>query len=174
MRTRSLNWLIILLIGFYFSCSATRSETLTSKKVVSDGREMLIGAISPAQLYFDFPEWQENEKLYQPDSLILEALHKFKNYHVDVYFGTWCGDSRDGVPQFIKTMDKAGAAAKYTLYAVNRAKQIPEADISAKNILRVPTYIITIGGIEAGRIIEFPEISIEADLLTILKSANVK
>jgi len=169
MQTISLSSLFLVLAVLLNSCFGPFSAQLTTKKVMSEGREMLLGETSPAQLYFDYPEWKNTEELYQPDSLILGELRSYRNYHIDVYFGTWCGDSREGVPQFLKIMSAAGAGEKYSLYALNRAKQLPGKNIISKNIQRVPTYIITVDGIETGRIIEFPDVSIEADLLKILK-----
>ncbi|HEX6170951.1 MAG TPA: hypothetical protein VFZ33_14780, partial [Chitinophagaceae bacterium] len=48
-------------------------------------------------------------------------------------------------------------------------KKSPQHEEAGKNIVRVPTVIIEQKGVEIGRIIEFPIISLEKDLLAILR-----
>jgi hypothetical protein len=48
-------------------------------------------------------------------------------------------------------------------------KQSPEHEEAGRKILRVPTLIIESGGHEWGRIIELPVVSLERDLLRILR-----
>ena len=38
----------------------------------------------------------------------LRLKSKLKNTTVDIYLGTWCGDSKKWVPQFIKLWDELG------------------------------------------------------------------
>jgi hypothetical protein len=51
-------------------------------------------------------------------------------------------------------------------------KKSPQHEEAGRNILRVPTIIIEKNGEEVGRIIEFPVLSLEKDLLSILRMEN--
>lgn len=51
-------------------------------------------------------------------------------------------------------------------------KKSPQHEETGKNIVRVPTIIVQQKGIEVGRIIEFPKMSLEKDLLSILRKEN--
>ena len=57
---------------------------------------------------------------------------------------------------------------KITYIGVDDAKLSPVAEYSGLDIQRVPTFIIYINNVEAGRIIENPVTSLEQDILNIL------
>lgn len=91
--------------------------------------------------------------------------------------GTWCGDSKREVPRILKMLDCCGfkerdvnlimVSNKDSLY-----KKSPQHEEAGKNIVRVPTIIIEQKGLEVGRIVEFPKISLEKDMLAILRNEN--
>lgn len=103
----------------------------------------------------------------------LELLaHVSADADVVVVFGTWCGDSRRGVPPFVKIADRIGIPPdRLRFYGVDRSKKGPGTEADEMRIERVPTMIVRRGGIEIGRIVETPKVSWEGDLLTILAGA---
>jgi hypothetical protein len=62
---------------------------------------------------------------------------------------------------------------KLQIISVDREKKSPTHEEKNKNIEFVPTFIITNNGIEVGRIVEFPIITLESDLLDILSEIDL-
>jgi len=112
---------------------------------------------------------------YQPDSSIARSLQPLlKNKVIEIFLGTWCGDSRREVPRMLKMLESCGYdIQKVKLIFVSNAadayKQSPQHEESGKNIKRVPTMILYENQAEIGRIIEYPVETLEKDLLRILK-----
>ena len=89
---------------------------------------------------------------------------------VDIYMGTWCGDSKKWVPRFVRLWDDLGLDRSQlrfiALYDSNeKYKQGPNGEEKGKNIHRVPTFIFKEKGEEFARIVESPR----NDLITDLK-----
>jgi thiol-disulfide isomerase/thioredoxin len=123
-----------------------------------------------------FADWfQYNYQNYQPDSLLLPELKQLlKGKELQIFLGTWCGDSKREVPRMLKILAAAGFdSTKLQLVFVNNTadqyKKSPTHEEQGKNIVRVPTLIVYKGKTEIGRFIEYPKESIEKDLLKILK-----
>jgi tetratricopeptide (TPR) repeat protein len=111
---------------------------------------------------------------YQPDNAILEKLKKLplKEYTFEIFFGSWCGDSRRDVPRFIKITDMLGVpAAHVKLIAVgldDQYKQAPGGETNNRGIYRVATFVVSKQGKEINRITEHAVHTLEHDLLDIL------
>jgi len=164
-------FLFLITILFFISCSAPKN--LTTKKINKDGKEILYGLIDKTQLFFDFPEWKEIYDSYLPEPFVVDSLQKLnKNVKIEIFFGTWCGDSRREVPHFLKIMEKSGFDIHQNLvmWALDRFKRIDSGLAAQKNIKRVATFIILRDGNEIGRIVESPKLTLENDLLAILRS----
>lgn len=124
-----------------------------------------------------FPEFKEsydaNYKSYTADSTQFEQLAKLlKNKKVTIVLGTWCGDSKYQVPNFLKIMDKLKISEdKISFIAVDGSKHAENGLIDNLKIERVPTFIFTDKkGAEIGRITEHPKESLEKDMVNILSA----
>ena len=83
--------------------------------------------------------------------------------------GTWCSDSRREVPRFMKIIESLDYKIdRIRFIGVNSYKEAPVHNFDSLNIERVPTFIFYNNKIELGRIIEYPESSLERDMLGIL------
>ena len=83
--------------------------------------------------------------------------------------GTWCSDSRREVPRIIKILDQLDFDENnLQLINLDRKKQSPNSEEKDKTIKFVPTFILSKNEIEIGRIIEFPIVTLESDILNIL------
>lgn len=144
---------------------------LSSQKVMIKGQEMLYGETSREQIFFDYPEWEKGYQSFHPDEAITAGLSgKGDGVRVEIFYGTWCGDSRREVPHFFKIADAANLQFdNVTLWAVDRSKKVDGDRADRMNIRRVATFIFFRGNEEIGRIIERPKASLEADMLQILK-----
>lgn len=120
-----------------------------------------------------FKKWFDES--YQKFSLKGESTKwkkSLKNTEVDIYLGTWCGDSKNWVPQFVKMWTDLGLKEeqlKFTaLYdGIEKYKQGPNAEEKGLRIHRVPTFIFKEKGEEYARIVEYPRNDLEQDLAQI-------
>lgn len=94
---------------------------------------------------------------------------------IQIFFGTWCGDSRKEVPKFLKILEDA-KFKNYTIIGVNNAfqnyKQSPFGEEQGLNIHRVPTFVFYKAHKELGRIVESPIKSLEEDMIDVLVGAD--
>ena len=139
----------------------------------NSNKSLLVG-ISNKKVYQDssFASWFNVE--YTNYTVDIKTLENYKNHFEDkiikTVLGTWCSDSRREVPRFIKILDFIGFPEdKYLFLNVDRNKKGLTDEVDNLNIEFVPTFIIYENGKEIGRIIESPEISLEADLVKIIK-----
>jgi tetratricopeptide (TPR) repeat protein len=122
-----------------------------------------------------FNEWYDkNYQDYKPDPAILKKIAQNKDdFEIAIFLGTWCGDSKRGVPPFLKVMDEVKFNSnKLRIVSVDNTtenyKQSPRHEEKGLNIFRVPTYLFYKNGIEVGRIIERPITNIETDIAQIM------
>jgi thiol-disulfide isomerase/thioredoxin len=136
----------------------------------SQTETILTGSLNPS--VFDeiwAEEWSANKKAYNPDAQIIDQLRNInKTVVVNVVLGTWCADSKQLVPEFLKVAALSGI--NFELIAVNREKDCPLQDCSTWDIKYVPTFIVLVDGVEAGRIVETVNKSVEADMLRIISN----
>jgi thiol-disulfide isomerase/thioredoxin len=110
-----------------------------------------------------------------------EIAEEFRNQDlsITVYMGTWCEDSQREFPALIKFLDKSGFDKnKLTIIGVDENKEVP--NVSEKrskelNIINVPTIIVyDAKGKEMNRFVEFPQQTLEEDLLKIVSGKDYK
>lgn len=102
-------------------------------------------------------------------------IEELKDLEVDIYLGTWCGDSKNWVPKFVKAWDQMGLDRKdlnfTALYGYvdgqSLYKQGPNGEEKGKNIHRVPTFIFKKNGQEIARIVETPVNDLTTDIAQI-------
>ena len=119
------------------------------------------------------PEWEENYMNFQYDDGMLETIKEKigAGLKIDVYLGTWCGDSRNNIPKFIKIIDglEVGDNLQVNYFNVERK---PKPDViyyvEELKVERVPTFIFYREGKEIGRIVENPTNSLVEDFLEII------
>lgn len=113
----------------------------------------------------------EEYKKYKPDLEILEMIkNKIFDCTLTIVLGTWCHDSHQQVPGFIKILDVVDYNTNYLkIICVDKNKQAGNSDISALNIIKVPTFIFYRKNKELGRIIETPANTLEIDIYNIIK-----
>lgn len=109
---------------------------------------------------------------YSADTAIIEKLRNlsFSEFKCVLVLATWCGDSKEQVPRFLKIMKLTGLSfGLFSMICVDREKVAPGMDVKSEfQIERVPTWIFYKNDTEIGRIIETPQESIEKDMYRIL------
>jgi thiol-disulfide isomerase/thioredoxin len=108
---------------------------------------------------------------YTPDQAAVGYLRGIRPHiKVIAFGGTWCDDTHRELPHFYKIMDAAGIhEVNITVYSVDREKRSAAVDTKKYSLRRVPTFIVYYDGIEKGRVDETPAITLENDLVKILK-----
>ncbi len=148
-------------------------------QTVAEKPKILYGVCTKDSLLADpFGKWYNSGyESYLPNTETISLLKKqtTDNVSIEIFFGTWCGDSKREVPRFLKLLNTLSFPdKKVKLVALgggdSLTKQSPDHEESGKGIFRVPTFIIYRNGIEVNRINEFPVFSLEKDLLSILSN----
>jgi thiol-disulfide isomerase/thioredoxin len=162
---------IVLIAGIAAGCSSSKNMTVNQKIYTEESDTILIGRVTRNILSADslFSDWYlPAYKKYQPDQKIIKSLD-LNGLNIEIFFGTWCGDSQEQVPRFMKILDEINFPEKrLTLFAVNHEKKTLHGEDKNKNIQRVPTFIVYKGHTELGRIIEHPDSTLEYDLYKIV------
>ena len=160
---------------------AAREVSAAPDRIGREQGDYLIGSLSRAQ-WEAFDETLRRETTaYEPNPDLAAALAGYGGEaRVLCVLGTWCSDSRREVPRFWKVLEAAGLYdLPVELIAVGPASDPAASAWEAAHgvgvgvrerygVQLVPTFIVYEGDAELGRIVETPEISIEADLAGIL------
>jgi thiol-disulfide isomerase/thioredoxin len=120
----------------------------------------------------EFAEWYAREySAYIPDFGIVGQLKTaLSDIQIIIVLATWCGDSKEQVPRFLKVLDQSGfETERCTIIGVDSQKLARDLDVSVYDIDRVPTFIFYRNEVEIGRIIETPKNTLENDMLKICK-----
>jgi len=131
----------------------------------------LQGPCSREEILRNSPEWVPGLAAYNPKPEIIERLKAVsREVLVEIYFGTWCSDSKARVCEYFKVLDMADAPMIQTAcYAVPEDKTKRNPFFRGNDIQKIPTFIVYVDGQEKGRIIEILKKSVEEDLLEIIE-----
>ena len=133
-----------------------------------DGDRHLLGKMKVQDIQTEeFKDWViEKDEALKLDSEISKNL---KDYQVKVFLGTWCGDSRQWVPQFVQLWENSGLAADQLDFIAlhndgDQYKRSPQEFEKGLNIHRVPTFLFYKNGEEVARIVESPKTDLITDV----------
>src|SRR6056297_1283244 len=159
-------------------CSSTLliSQTYNQEIILKNNQKILVGKIDERGLsHSTYKTWyQKNYDDYALDeNTISEFSEKLSTYHIKLFMGTWCGDSKREVPRFLKILYNGKFPMdRLQMVAVdvrkNHYKKSPTGEEWGLQILRVPTIIFYKNGREVNRIIETPNKTLEKDILDII------
>lgn len=130
----------------------------------------MLGILTREQIIQGCPGWDAVAAAYVPAPDPVAKLKEFaRPVQVEVFLGSWCSDSKLQVPAFFKVLDAVGSPLiSVTYIGVPHDKDARPDYYGGKDIQRIPTFIVSVDGLEKGRIIESPVKSIEQDLVDIL------
>ena len=145
--------------GFIATCSEEKQEVI------------LTGVIEPQMLTTTLPGYADGFASYQVDAQAVDVLKAIDvPTQIVVIIGTWCPDCHRETPHFMRIIEAAANPNIQVEYiGVDRSKQDPEGLAAKYAFSRIPTFIVKQQGNELGRIVERPKVSLEADLVEILK-----
>ena len=185
---KRINWIKVLFAGIFlilmiFNGCVSKKPVRDILPVVeqnsmppvnfSEQTTWLLGYINPRLLTLEpHSEWYMKEyESYQPDKDVINELLKISKdgLTIKIVMGTWCPDSRREVPRFMGILDSwQFSPENVTFIGVDNVKVSPVGEYFKLDIQRVPTFILYIKNVEAGRIIENPITSLEQDMVNIL------
>ena len=143
-----------------------------------DGGEMLLGKITCKGLQeAPFNEWYvENFNAHELDSVRIDSIKPLlKNISIKIFMGTWCEDSQKQVPALEKILYECDyPLEELDMVAVTHDKITPMGLEDGYEIEYVPTIIFYKDGAEINRIVEYPQETLEQDILTILSGKPYK
>lgn len=164
----------VLLVAVLPGLAAALSSS-PSAAVASQEHQLLGACPRDSLLQEPYSDWfTKNYDDYTPNEQVLSQLRQVdRNATLTIFFGSWCGDSKREVPRLFKVLDALSFPMdRVELIAVSREdsvkKQSPEGQERGQDIYRVPTMILKRDGREINRIVEYPVLSLERDLLSIL------
>ncbi len=143
----------------------------------------LLGQFDRQALFQEpFSTWyRQGYEQYQVRKSYFKNLQTpLKDITVKVFLGTWCGDSKREVPQFLKILDSQNVKpSQIELIGTGESngelyKQSPQHQEQGLGIFRVPTFVFFKDGKEIARIIESPVVSLESDINHILNHEKYK
>jgi len=165
MKFKYLLIILILVVG----CQKSINKVVTDDKT---GKPMLIGETNRSAFELpEFSDWYTAEyNSYEPDEFFMEQINQLNDsVTVQIFMGTWCSDSRREVPRFLKMFDITDFEPnQLEIVNLNRKMKSLVRSERNKNIEFVPTFIIYELDKEIGRIVEYPIVTLESDLLNIL------
>lgn len=139
-------------------------------------KDILIGECNREGLMLPvFAEYYNRQyAAYAPDpECIPQLAARGTEYRIWIFMGSWCSDSQEQVPRFLKIADSFGfPETSITIFCLDRKKFCEGiGDIVAlTNITLVPTFVFYQGEKEIGRITETPMETLEKDWLKILEN----
>lgn len=167
---------LLSLLFCLFLCTCTfgtlsnhvRAQTTPLTYENEDGDVHLAGPIEIADLRAGpFAEWYAENAANAPEANQEAWSKTLEDTKVTIYLGTWCGDSKEWVPQFVSMWQKLGLSADQLKFIAlydgdEKYKQGPKGEEKGRQIHRVPTFVFERDGEEFARIVERPR----TDLLT--------
>jgi len=127
-----------------------------------NGSKVLKGFIAKKDLVTDtaFSWFVQGQKEFTPNADVVKKYAANKDsINILVFGGTWCGDTKHLLPNFIATTDAAGLPASHlTLIGVDRNKKTLFNLSETFNITNVPTFIVLKNGKEICRVVEYGRI----------------
>jgi tetratricopeptide (TPR) repeat protein len=175
--------IFIVAVVVLLTASCHRATVPTATPIINQeikneaGQTILAGraTISSMQMPAYKTWYDDSYNKYAVDAAAAQQIKPLlQNKRMEVFLGSWCGDSRREVPRMIKVLQAAGMdTTKLSIVFVDNSnaayKQSPQHEERGKNIHHVPSFIVYEDKKEMGRIIESPLVSLEKDLLTILQ-----
>lgn len=164
---RSYFHLVLFAFFSHLTFAQTNIETTSSR-----GETILVNQLTRDALSQSvYGEWfNMHYQNYQVDQISLHGVEPLVGpISITIFLGTWCEDSQSQVPEFLRIADDLGIGGEQiTLIGLDREHKSPGSHEQGREIGYVPTFIFHRNGMEIGRIVEFPQESLEEDLYRIV------
>ncbi|SEK52159.1 Thiol-disulfide isomerase or thioredoxin [Colwellia chukchiensis] len=127
-----------------------------------------IGELKQQHLLTKYHAFSQGYQSFQLSKSQRVAVSRWPdNLHIDIYFATWCHDSKREVPKFLKILAE-NSRLSHRLIALDRNKSEPSGAAKHQQVQFTPTFIVYRENKEIGRIIERPTDSLITDISKML------
>lgn len=167
----------LIIWSFFFCCTAFSQINQEIEDPKHEQMILIDEVDKTGLLQGEYNTWFTPEyEAYIIDLKVLDQLKKQmesqEDLKVKVFIGTWCHDSQEQLPRFYKIVDQLESNIELKIYGLDEFKTCPSLNVPDYNIELVPTFIFYSKDHEIGRIIETPEVTLEADFLSIIKTGS--
>lgn len=175
------NILALITLLFLVACNKAIMPSKTpivNTEMENDKKQKhLLGHCSINMLQTEnYKEWfVKSYNNYKVDTTTALQLKSYlQNKTIEIFLGSWCGDSKREVPAMLKILqtvnyDTNNVKLIFVHNADSVYKQSPQHEEAGKFIHHVPTFIVYENNKELNRIVETPIESLEKDLLKIMQ-----
>ncbi|MBR9854477.1 MAG: thioredoxin family protein [Algicola sp.] len=166
-----------VLTAWLMLCIVCVSAQKFNKEIKTEnGQQFLVGQINLEGLQSrPYSNWfQTRYNNYKVDETLVSLFQKkLKGYHIKLFLGTWCGDSKRESPKLIKILKAANFPVEQLEivgldYRKGLYKTSPTHEEKGLNIIKVPTIIFYKDGKEVNRIVESPLGTLEENISQIV------
>ena len=139
----------ILIAVAVFCITLTSAQDINKEIIIDNEPPFLLGKIDKSGLTSKhYNDWfSKNYEDYELDQATINDISsKLKEFHITLFMGTWCGDSKREVPRFYKILEACNFPEdQLTVIALSAKpymyKQSPNHYEAGLNIHRVPTFL---------------------------------
>lgn len=137
------------------------------------GASVMVGPVTRTTIETELTNWRDeiDHSRAIVDEDVARTLRSVPpGAEVDVFLGTWCGDSRRVVSRLWVALEFAGDDLPFTIryIGVDRDKVAPGGLTDGMDLRYVPTIIVRRDGAEVGRIVESAPRGVETELRALL------
>jgi thiol-disulfide isomerase/thioredoxin len=129
--------------------------TVEGKTLSLSPKPALTGLHSSADLLKSLPEYVRNSQGYTPNAAAVAALRKNgKPVTVHVVFGSWCPHCRQHVPMMLRAENEIkNPKIKFEYYGINKPPDgWKDPEVKRLGVKGIPTAVVYVNGVQAGRI----------------------
>lgn len=136
--------------------------------------EPVIGPLPFEEFARRLPAWEAAARTCAPDADVVARLKAAAPARIDVVFGSWCGDSFEGLPPLVAALRAAGnPGLELELTGLDRSLRDPGGVAERLRVERVPTVVVSRGGVELGRVVETPATTMDRDVAILLGAVRM-
>ncbi len=161
---------LIMLIGFQAAAQQQTNE--------KPGDETYTGILHQEDFKNHYYSWfSPGYTAFKPSKTTINQIAKhINNYNIKVFMGTWCSDSQREIPHLYKILELANYDLdNLEVYTMDEYKTTAANYEKDLDIQFVPSILFfDKNGEEVNRIVEFPQETLEADILKIITGQEYK
>ena len=129
--------------------------TVEGKSLLLAPKPALTGLHNGAELLKSIPEYVRGSQGYTPNAAAVAALRKTgKPVTVHVVFGSWCPHCRQHVPMLLKVENEVkNPKLKFEYYGIGKPPDgWKDPEVKRLGVKGIPTAVVYVNGVQAGRI----------------------